>query len=550
MLRTASQSVSDPPDLSRQIAYQASHDALTGLLNRREFNQRLQAAIDSAQTGSRCHVFCYLDLDRFKAVNDDCGFIAGDSVLREVATLIKDAARDSDTVGRLGSDEFGILLTDCPLEKARQIVTDVVRVIADYRFVWKDKIFNFGVSVGLVEISRESGSHEDVISAADSAMFVAKRAGGQMQSYSARDRDEVHWVQQLQAALRDGRLELRTLPIVSVDPAGASGPVLEVLLRIMDEHGVSVAPAEFMRAAERYRLMPHLDRWVVQTALAALGHGAVRLPQGRSLLIPLSGQSLGDSAFLEFVVDCFDRAAVAPDRTCFAVTENSVITNIEHARRFMGVMHGMGCQFALGAFARGVSSFAHLTNLPLDYVKIDGNFIRNLAPDDVNQAMVTAMIKLAQSLNFAVIASAVDSSLALEDVEAVAIDWEVGGEKVLGLEVHADGSVQRMGNGSPSCEDKTTYRGSSSMMLLPEILAGVDHDLLNRVGLTVLEPVSGKLCKLAIHFWRKNGGGNAFEVWYGLGSTQPSPSITAFVANAIRRTEDWYARMQQETRGR
>jgi diguanylate cyclase (GGDEF)-like protein/PAS domain S-box-containing protein len=424
--------VSDLRGLTRQMSYQATHDALTGLVNRREFEHRLQDAIESAQGGAHRHVLCYLDLDRFKAVNDDCGHTAGDSMLREVAALIKDAVRDSDTVGRLGGDEFGILLVGCPLEKARQIADDVVRAVADYRFVWKDKIFNIGVSVGLVEISRESGSLEDVISAADSACYVAKKQGGHVHVYSARDeaaarsRGEIHWLQQLQSALKDGRFELHAQPIVAVEPAGATGPGLEVLLRLKDENGVSVAPAEFMRAAERYRLMPHVDRWVVQTALAALGRGAVRVPPGRSLCINLSGQTLGDAGFLEFVVDCLDRTAVAPDRICFEVTENSVITNIEHARRFIGVLHGMGCQFALDDFGRGLSSFANLKNLQLDYLKIDGYFIRNLASDTVNQAMVTAMIKLARSLNFRVIAEHVEDMSALDSAKRMGVDFVQG----------------------------------------------------------------------------------------------------------------------------
>lgn len=424
--------VSDLRGLTRQMSYQASHDALTGLVNRREFENRLQEALESAQAGGHRHVLCFLDLDRFKAVNDECGHTAGDNMLREVAALIKDAVRDSDTVGRLGGDEFGILLVGCPLEKARQIADDVVRAVADYRFVWKDKIFNIGVSVGLVEISRESGSIEDAISAADSACYVAKKQGGHVHVYSARDeaaarsRGEIHWLQQLQAALKDGRFELHAQPIVPVDPAGTSGPALEVLLRLKDEDGVAVTPAEFMRAAERYRLMPHVDRWVVQTALAALGRGAVRLQPGRSLCINLSGQTLGDSAFLEFVVDCLDRTAVAPDRICFEVTENSVITNIEHARRFIGVLHGMGCQFALDDFGRGLSSFANLKNLQLDYLKIDGYFIRNLASDTVNQAMVTAMIKLARSLNFRVIAEHVEDMSALDSARRMGVDFVQG----------------------------------------------------------------------------------------------------------------------------
>jgi len=424
--------VSDLRGLTRQMSYQASHDALTGLVNRREFELRLQEGVESARSGGQRHVLCYLDLDRFKAVNDECGHAAGDSMLREVAALIKDAVRDSDTVGRLGGDEFGMLLMGCPLEKARQIADDVVRAVADYRFVWKDKIFNVGVSVGLVEVSRESGSIEDLIGAADSACYVAKKQGGHVHVYSARDeaaarqRGEIHWLQLLQSALKNGGFELHAQPIVAVDNQQTSGPGLEVLLRLKDESGACIAPGEFMVAAERYRLMPHVDRWVVQTSLAALGRAAVRLAPGRSLCINLSGQTLGDAAFLEFVVDCLDRTGVAPDRICFEVTENSVITNIEHARRFIGVLHGMGCHFALDDFGRGLSSFANLKNLSLDYLKIDGYFIRNLASDNVNQAMVTAMIKLARSLNFKVIAEQVEDMSALESARRMGVDFVQG----------------------------------------------------------------------------------------------------------------------------
>jgi diguanylate cyclase (GGDEF)-like protein/PAS domain S-box-containing protein len=424
--------VSDLRGLTRAMSYQASHDGLTGLVNRREFERRLEEALESTQGGGR-HVLCYLDLDRFKAVNDECGHVAGDSMLREVAALIKDAVRDSDTVGRLGGDEFGILLAGCPLEKARQIADDVVRAVNDHRFVWKDKIFSIGVSVGLVEVTAESTSLEDLLHAADSACYVAKNQGGHVHVYSARDeaaarqRGEILWLQLLQSALKEDRFELHAQPIMHAAPQQQEGgPGLEVLLRLKDDKGVSIAPADFMRAAERYRLMPHVDRWVVQTSLTALARGAVRLAPDRSLCINLSGQTLGDSAFLEFVVDCLDRTGVAPNRICFEVTENSVITNIEHARRFIGVLHGMGCHFALDDFGRGLSSFANLKNLSLDYLKIDGSFIRNLASDNVNQAMVTAMIKLARSLNFQVIAEHVEDLSALDSARRMGVDFVQG----------------------------------------------------------------------------------------------------------------------------
>jgi diguanylate cyclase (GGDEF)-like protein/PAS domain S-box-containing protein len=425
--------VSELRGLTRQMSYQASHDALTGLVNRREFEHRLEESLEVAHANTARHVLCYLDLDRFKAVNDSCGHLAGDNMLREVAALIKETVRDSDTVGRLGGDEFGLLLVGCPLEKARQIADDVVRKINEYRFVWKDKIFNIGVSVGLVEISRESGAPEELMSAADSACYVAKKRGNHVHVYSARDeavarhRGEIQWLQRLQSALKENRFELMAQPIVATGSGSANGPALEVLLRLQDESvPEGISPVEFLRAAERYRLMADVDRWVVQTALTALGRGGIRLPAQRSLAINLSGQTLGDPQFLEFVVDVLDRTGVPPNQLCFEVTENSVITNIEHAQRFIGVLHGMGCQFALDDFGRGLSSFGNLKNLSLDYLKIDGSFIRNLGADSVNQAMVAAMIKLARTLHFQVIAEQVEDSGSLEAAKQMGVDFVQG----------------------------------------------------------------------------------------------------------------------------
>jgi diguanylate cyclase (GGDEF)-like protein/PAS domain S-box-containing protein len=425
--------VSELRGITKQMSYQASHDALTGLVNRREFERRLEEALTTAHTNEARHVLCYLDLDRFKVVNDTCGHMAGDGMLREVATLIKETVRDSDTVGRLGGDEFGLLLVGCPLEKARQIADDVVRKISDYRFVWKDKIFNIGISVGLIEMSRESGAPDEVMSAADSACYVAKKQGNHVHVYSARDeavarhRGEIQWLQRLQSALKDNRFELMAQPIVAAANTTGAGPALEVLLRLQDDSVPGgISPAEFLRAAERYRLMSDVDRWVVQTSLTALGRGGIRLPASRSLAINLSGQTLGDPQFLEFVVDVLDRTSVAPSQLCFEVTENSVITNIEHAQRFIGVLHGMGCQFALDDFGRGLSSFGNLKNLSLDYLKIDGTFIRNLSTDSVNQAMVAAMIKLARTLNFQVIAEQVEDAGALDACKKMGVDFVQG----------------------------------------------------------------------------------------------------------------------------
>jgi diguanylate cyclase (GGDEF)-like protein len=424
--------VTEMRGLARQMSYQATHDALTGLVNRREFERRLEEAIESGHRGAGQHVLCYLDLDRFKLVNDTSGHLAGDSMLREVAKLLRDAVRDSDTVGRVGGDEFGTLLVGCPLDKARQIADDLTRSVGEYRFVWKDKIFNIGVSVGLVEISRESGTLEELWAAADTACYVAKKQGsGRVVVYSARDEalarhtGEIQWLQRLQGALKENRFHLYQQVIVPAH-GDDGGPAMEVLLRLQDEAGHELLPAEFMRAAERYRLMGLVDRWVVQATFAALGRGAIPVPAHRSVAINVSGQTLGDAQFLEFVVECFDTSGVAPAQVCFEINESAVVANLDHARRFVGVLHGMGCQFALDDFGSGVGSFSNLKNLPLDYLKIDGSFMRNLAHDTVNQAMVAAMIKLARTLNFKIIAEQVEDAASVEVARRMGVDYLQG----------------------------------------------------------------------------------------------------------------------------
>jgi diguanylate cyclase (GGDEF)-like protein/PAS domain S-box-containing protein len=419
--------------IARQMTYQASHDALTGLVNRREFERRLADSLELARTGAQTHVLCYLDLDRFKAVNDTSGHLAGDNMLRELAALLKDAVRDSDTVARIGGDEFALLLVGCPLEKAIQIAEDVSTAIRDFRFVWKDKIFTVGVSIGLVEIGRESTTSEDVMSAADSACYVAKnQATGRVHVYSVRDeaiarqRGEIHWLQRLQHALRDGNFRLYTQQILVPPSHVGNGPAIEVLVRLIGDDGAVIVPGEFLKAAERYRLMSLVDRWVVQTALSALGRGALRLPPGRSLAINLSGQTLGDAQFLEFVVECLDRTGVAPGQVCFEVTEASVVANLDYARRFIGVLHGMGCQFALDDFGSGLGSFTNLKTLPMDFLKIDGAYMRDLGSDTVNQAMVAAMIKLARTLDFQIIAEQVEDTASLEAARSMGIQYVQG----------------------------------------------------------------------------------------------------------------------------
>jgi diguanylate cyclase (GGDEF)-like protein/PAS domain S-box-containing protein len=407
--------VSELRGLTRKMSYQATHDPLTGLVNRREFERRLDEAMDSAHAEEAVHMLFYMDLDRFKAVNDTCGHLAGDNMLREVAALIKDEVRDSDYVGRLGGDEFGSLLIGCPIEKARQIAADICNAVANYRFVWKDKIFNIGVSIGLVEISHASGTLQDVMSAADSACYMAKQQGrGQVHIYSARDeavareRGDIQWLRQLQTALHEDGFELAVQPIIAMTGKADSGPSAEVLIRLGDGRGQSTDSAEFLRPAERYQMMPQIDRWVINTTLGAIASGKIKLSARRSCAINLSSQTLGDETFLGFVVDSLDRTGVAPSAICFEVTEAAILSNVQHAQRFIEVLHGIGCEFSLDDFGSGLGSFSSLKHLPIDYLKIDGTYTRNLQTDLVNQEMVAAMIKLARTMQFRIVAEQVE----------------------------------------------------------------------------------------------------------------------------------------------
>ncbi len=419
--------------LTRRMSYQATHDPLTGLINRREFERRLDEAMDDAHAEEAVHMLFYMDLDRFKAVNDSCGHLAGDNMLREVASLIKEQVRDSDFVGRLGGDEFGALLIGCPIEKARQIATDICNAIADYRFVWKDKIFNIGISIGLVEISHVSGTLQDVMSAADSACYVAKQQGrGKVHVYSARDeavareRGDIQWLRRLQSALHEDRFTLAIQPILAMAGGVDSGPAMEVLIRLPDGQGRVADTAEFLRPAERYQLMPQIDRWVVNAALTAIASGEIKLPGGRNCALNLSGQTLGDESFLSFVVEALDRSGVAPSSICFEVTEASILSNVQHAQRFIEVLHGIGCEFSLDDFGSGMGSFSNLKHLPIDYLKIDGTYTRNLRSDQVNQEMVTAMIKLARTMQFRIVAEEVEHQDDFDWLRDIGVDFVQG----------------------------------------------------------------------------------------------------------------------------
>jgi diguanylate cyclase (GGDEF)-like protein/PAS domain S-box-containing protein len=438
--------VSKERRLRRALAYQASHDALTGLINRREFENRLNEALLTARSDeSTTHVLLYLDLDQFKLVNDTCGHQAGDRLLKQVTGVLQTRIRTSDTIARLGGDEFGILLQDCTSERAAKIADSLRQAIREYRFEWQDGAMNIGVSIGIVEINNSSESIASVMSAADVACYAAKDSGRNrvhMYQYGAapeRHR-EMQWVSRLTRACEENRLELHYQPIVPIganrDPRGH----YELLLRMRGENGQLVRPAEFIPAAERYNVMPMIDRWVVKQALGTLAHyrtdGDVR--HGYTLSINLSGTSLNDDKFLEFLISELQGYDLSPGAVCFEITETAAISNLANVVHFMREFRARGCQFSLDDFGSGLSSFMYLKNLPVDYLKIDGQFIQNVTTDHVDRSMVEAITQIGHAMGIKTIAERVETA------EVLACLAEIGVEYAQGIYIAVPQSVESL----------------------------------------------------------------------------------------------------------
>jgi diguanylate cyclase (GGDEF)-like protein/PAS domain S-box-containing protein len=415
--------------LKRALAWQASHDALTGLINRREFDNRLHAALLSAQRGEGSCSLLYIDLDQFKVVNDTCGHQAGDRLLRDVTGLLQPRVRASDTIARLGGDEFGVLLEGCTLEQASRIAEGVRQGIRDFRFVWGATTLSVGASIGIVQIRAETESVANIMSAADIACYAAKDAGrNRIHIYEAdgvshRHR-EMHWVARVTRAAEDNRLELFFQPIVSLTSQGGRG-FHELTLRLRDDNGQLVPPSEFIPAAERYNVMSVLDRWVVGQAIDLLRERQ-RLGQPLPLLaLNLSGTSLNEQSFVDFVLQSVGEPAIAR-ALCFEITETAAVTSLSNARYLMTELKGRGCKFSLDDFGTGVSSFVYLKTLPVDFLKIDGQFISHIAQDPVNRSMVEAIGKVGRALGIAVVAECVESEAVLAELKRIGVDFAQG----------------------------------------------------------------------------------------------------------------------------
>ena len=425
--------VSEERRLQRALTYQATHDALTGLINRREFECRLNEALAAVRTDpALSHVLMYLDLDQFKVVNDTCGHEAGDRLLKQVTSVVQSRIRGSDLLARLGGDEFGVLLRDCTLETAGRIAENLRQAIRDFRFLWGDRVMNVGVSIGLAEINGGAESLAAVMSAADVACYSAKESGrNRVQTYPQGRAPERHremqWVSRINRACEDDRLELLLQPIVPIRAGVDKLRHFELLLRMRDEHGQLVQPAEFIPAAERFNLMPMIDRWVVRQACSRLAHrngDASREPY--MLAVNISSTTLNDEHFLDFVVAELARADLAPGALCFEFTEAAAMTSLAAATHFIHELRQRGCRFSLDDFGSGLSSFIFLKSLPVDFLKIDGQFMHNVTRDEIDRSMVEAIAQIGASMNIRTVAERVDSAEVLSRLAEIGIQYAQG----------------------------------------------------------------------------------------------------------------------------
>jgi diguanylate cyclase (GGDEF)-like protein/PAS domain S-box-containing protein len=421
--------------MARQLSYQASHDMLTGLVNRREFETQLEVAILNARNENIHHVLCYMDLDQFKVVNDTSGHRAGDELLRQLSHMLKEAVREHDVLARLGGDEFGLLLMDCPLHKAKEIANTLRQNVRDFRFAWQDRCFEIGVSIGVVPITARAGSLIDVLSLADAACYVAKEEGrnrvhvaDEQDKAVARHHREMEWIHRISDAFEEEQFVLYFQPILPLLEEGKESiPRGEVLLRLHDENGEIVYPMAFIPAAERYNLMPTIDRWVVRRTLDLMrsAQGDNSQPPFRCT-INLSGQSLTDEYFLEFVLEQFADSGIDASYICFEITETAAITHLSRARKFIDTLKKQGCYFSLDDFGSGLSSFGYLKGLQVDYIKIDGSFVKDMAIDDLDRAMVESINQIGHVMGLKTIAEFVENEAIIAELRTMGVDYIQG----------------------------------------------------------------------------------------------------------------------------
>jgi diguanylate cyclase (GGDEF)-like protein/PAS domain S-box-containing protein len=418
-----------------RLSWQASHDALTGLTNRREFERRLETALGQLDGSGTRHILMFLDIDQFKIVNDTCGHAAGDQLLRQISSILQRHLRAGDLVARLGGDEFGVLLPDCGIETAAMLAETLRQSVQDTNFTWKGRVFNTTLSIGAIPVAHAGTTKEDMLRTADMACYMAKEKGrNRVQIHSPSDSEllerfgEMTWVQRIHDALEQHRFCIYAQEILALDSRNDEGMHIEILLRLRDEDGRLVPPANFIPSAERYGLMPLIDRWVVSNTFDILADG-LNDPQNNRLAtcaINLSGASFEDENFVEFVREQFAAKNIPPTMICLEITETSAISNLAKANQFLGAMQDLGCRFALDDFGSGMSSFAYLKHLPVDFLKIDGGFIKDMLNDPIDLAMVETIHRLGKMLGKRTIAEFVESEDILARLREIGIDYAQG----------------------------------------------------------------------------------------------------------------------------
>jgi diguanylate cyclase (GGDEF)-like protein len=432
--------ISQIREMAQQLLWQASHDALTGLVNRREFERRLTELIDTARTQGREHALMFMDLDNFKAVNDSCGHSAGDELLRQLTAVMLSGMRGSDTLARLGGDEFGALLESCPFDQALRIANAMRETVREFRFVWEAKTFSVGVSIGLVPITAESGNLNRLLSLADACCYEAKSKGrDRVQVYRPQESEatdkttELQVVSQINQAFELGRFRLYRQRIVPLGPGAASQPLnYEILVRMIDRAGNLVPPTGFMPAAERYNLLTSIERWVISSLIEYLHtqwtSGVLQKEASDRgwYSVNLSGNSINDKSLPDFLRNLLRRYQLPAGLLCFEITENTAISNLNTAAELMHELKAMGCRFALDDFGTGMSSFAYIKYLPLDVLKIAGTFITDMAVDPMDYAIVDAVNRISHILGMQTVAESVENAETLAKITALKIDYAQG----------------------------------------------------------------------------------------------------------------------------
>ena len=443
----ACEDITETRKLSEQLSYHASHDSLTSLLNRREFDNRLKRVMESSREEDSEHALCYLDLDQFKQINDSCGHTAGDELLRQLGELLKRNVRKRDTLARLGGDEFGILMEHCTLHQARKVAENLRDKIEHFRFAWDNRVFNIGVSIGLVPIAASTGANSiEILKQADSACYAAKNGGRnrihiylEADTELARRHSEMQLIEQITDALESDRMELYAQAIVPLgmatdadtenaahSTADTMSEHFEVLVRMRDDRGQAVATDAFLGAAERFGNSPRLDRWIIQSVFNRLEEYPERLATLQTCAINLSGLSLSNSDFHDFLLELLLSSPIPSEKICFEITETAAISNLTDAGEFITSVRKLGCKFALDDFGSGLSSFAYLKTLPVDYLKIDGFFVRDIAEDPISCAMVRSINDIGKLMGMQTVAEFVENDAIMEKLTEIGVDFAQG----------------------------------------------------------------------------------------------------------------------------